>query len=258
MLDRKLTFSDHIECITKKGNCALGLLIRAFQSASPRCKLNTSAILAAYNANVRSILEYCSVIWGGAARSHVVRVERIQHKFLMWLAMYSGANCTSMEYSRLLSLYNMQHLYARRAQSDIMFMCKLFRGFISSAHLLECFAIHVPARSTRGAPVTPFSVPSASSRWSRVNTVVNGLFVRGPRLVNDMVRSSPTCDVFHDTLGQLKRHTVTFTSSLAHVLWLFKRRKRVLLFWVFIFIVCFCMSFIYTTSPVIGSCLFGD
>ena len=36
VLDRKLTFSDHIECITKKGNRALGLLIRTFQSASPR------------------------------------------------------------------------------------------------------------------------------------------------------------------------------------------------------------------------------
>ena len=218
VLDQKLTFSDHVDCITKKANCALGLLIRTFQSASPRCKLNTLAVLAAYNTNVRSILEYCSVIWGGAARSHVVRVERIQHKFLMWLAMYSGSNGTSLEYSRLLSLCNMQHLYARRVQSDILFVCKLFKGFISSAHLLECFAMHVPTRLTRSAPVTPFSVPSASSRWSRVNTVVNGLFVRAPRLINELVKSSPTCDVFHDTVRQLKRHTVTFISSLPCVL----------------------------------------
>ena len=218
VLDQKLTFSDHVQYITNKGNRALGLLIRTFQSASPRCELNTKAILAAYNANIRSILEYCSVIWGGAARSHVVRVERIQHKFLMWLAMYSGSRCTSLEYDQLLSRYNMQHLYARRVQSDILFMCKLFKGFISSSHLLECFAIHVPIRSTRGAPVTLFSVPSVSSRWSRVNTVVNGLFVRGPRLVNDLVKSSPTCDLFHDTLGQLKRHTVAYSASLTHVL----------------------------------------
>ena len=132
VLDQKLTFSDHIEYITNKVNRALGLLIRTFQSASHRCKLNRQAILAVYNANVRSVLEYCSVIWGGAAKSHVVRIERIQHKFLMWLAMYS--NCASLEYSRLLSLYNIQHLYARRAHSDIMFVCKLFKGFISSAH----------------------------------------------------------------------------------------------------------------------------
>ena len=75
---------------------------------------------------VRSVLEYCSVIWGGAARSHVVRVERVQHKFLMWLARYTEPNCTSLDYGHLLSFYNVQHLYARRVQSDIMFVCKGF------------------------------------------------------------------------------------------------------------------------------------
>ena len=215
VLDRKLTFSDHIDHISSKANRALGLLIRTFQSASPRCKLNRQAVIAAYNANIRSVLEYCSVIWGGAAGSHVVRVERIQHKFLIWLAAYSQPSCTSLEYDRLLSFYNVQHLYARRAQSDLMFVCKVFKGFISSTQLLDCFTIHVPARATRGAPVTLLSVPSARSR---VNTVVNGLFGRGPRLINDLIRFSPQCDIFHDSLGQLKRHIVAFTSSLHHVI----------------------------------------
>ena len=95
---------------------------------------------------------------------------------------------------------------------------RAFKGFISSAYLLDCFAIHVPARMTRGAHVTFLSVPSATSRWSRVNTVVNGLFVRGPRMVNDLMRSSPQCDIFHDTLGTLKRRVATFTESLKPVL----------------------------------------
>ena len=55
VLDQKLTFSDHVEYITNKANRALGLLIRTFQSASHRCKLNRQAILAVYNANVRSV-----------------------------------------------------------------------------------------------------------------------------------------------------------------------------------------------------------
>ena len=218
VLDQKLTFSDHIDHIASKGNRALGLLIRTFQSASPRCKLNRQAIIASYNANVRSILEYCSVIWGGTARCHVVRIERVQHKFLMWLATHSEPSCTDLDYGRLLSFYNIRHLYARRAQSDIMFVCKLFKGFISSIHLLDCFAIHVPARTTRAASATLFSVPSAKSRWSRVNTVVNGLFVRGPQLINNLVQFSPQCDVFHDTLGQLKCNTVKFISTLQPVI----------------------------------------
>ena len=53
---------------------------------------------------------------------------------------------------------------------------------------------------------------------SRVNTVVNSLFARGPRLLNDLMKSSPTCDIFHDTLGQIRRHVLMFTSSLHAVL----------------------------------------
>ena len=214
ILDQKLTFSHHIDYITCKANRALGLLIRTFQSASPRCKLDKRALLAAYYANVRSVVEYCSVIWGGAAKSHVVRVERIQHKFLMWLATYSETRCTSLEYSYLLSFYNVRHLHARRVQSDIMFVCKIFRGRISSAHLLGCFGIHVPPRATRGSTITPLHVPHAS----RVNTVVNSLFVRGPSQINDLVRSSPQCDIFRETLGQLKHRVMTFTGSLPPIL----------------------------------------
>ena len=35
------------------------------------------AILSTYFANVRSILEYCSVVWSGAARTHIQRIERV-------------------------------------------------------------------------------------------------------------------------------------------------------------------------------------
>ena len=214
VLDQKLTFSYHIDHITCKANRALGLLIRTFQSASPRCKLNKRALLAAYYANVRSVLEYCSVIWGGAAKSHVVRVERIQHKFLMWLATHAESRCTSLEYSHLLSFYNVSHLHARRVQSEIMFICKILKGHISSAHLLGCFGIHVPGRATRGSAVTPLNVPSGS----RVNTVVNSLYVRGPRHLNDLVRSSPQCDIFCETLGQIKHRAQAFASSLPPIL----------------------------------------
>ena len=34
------------------------------------------------SSHVRSILEYGSIIWSDAAKSHIVRLERVQHKFL--------------------------------------------------------------------------------------------------------------------------------------------------------------------------------
>ena len=88
-MNQKLTFEAHINVTVAKANRAFGLLIRTLQSASQRCSFNKRSALAAFNANVRPILEYCSVIWAGAAKTHLVRVERVQHKFLMWLASHT-------------------------------------------------------------------------------------------------------------------------------------------------------------------------
>ena len=49
--------------------------------------------MAGFNAHVRSIMEFGSVIWGGVAKTHLSRLERIQHKFFMWLAINSNCPC---------------------------------------------------------------------------------------------------------------------------------------------------------------------
>ena len=88
VLDQKLTFESHIDCVVKKGNMALGLMIRSLQAGRGRKRYETGAIVAAYYSNVRFVLEYCSVVWSGAARTHTDRIERIQHKFLIYLLTY--------------------------------------------------------------------------------------------------------------------------------------------------------------------------
>ena len=174
IIDQKLDFTDHVASTVTKANRALGLLIRTFQSASPRCKLDKQAALAAYNANVRAIIEYCSVIWGGAARCHLVRVERLQHMFLMWLARHTAYDGASLAYSDLLSAYQVSHLQARRTQCDVLFLCKVFRGFISSSFLLKCFKLHVSTRRTRTTPL--FDIP-----FARVNTVIRTIYSHSSR-----------------------------------------------------------------------------
>ena len=85
LLDQRLTFRDHVEHTVRKANRALGLLMRTFAAGKRGRSLSMSqhrAILPTYFANVRSILEYCSVVWGGAARTHMQRIERVQEKFL--------------------------------------------------------------------------------------------------------------------------------------------------------------------------------
>ena len=87
--DIKLTFAPHVSNSMSRANRALGILIRSFQVGTSTSKFNQSAVLAAYFANVRSILEYCSVVWAGAANTHAVRVDRVQHKFLIWLLTHT-------------------------------------------------------------------------------------------------------------------------------------------------------------------------
>ena len=78
-LDVKLTFAQHVDATVRKCNRMLGLLMRSVQL--PRCprpaKFNHSALLAAYNAHVRSIAEHGSVVWSGAAKTHLARLERM-------------------------------------------------------------------------------------------------------------------------------------------------------------------------------------
>ena len=127
----------------------------------------------------------------------------------MWLASHTEPHCSSLGYDRLLTCYAVRPLRARRVQADVMFLTKLFRGFISSSYLLQCFSLHVPARDTRVATSTLFTVPRG-----RVNVIQSSLPVRVPRTVNDFIASRPSVDIFHDPIGKLKKEIASFTSTL--------------------------------------------
>ena len=177
VLDTKLTFANHIEIAAKKSNRALGLLIRSFQLACPRGNFNRKAVLASYCANVRSVLEYGCVVWGGAAAAHTDRLERTQHKFLMWLNAHSHNHSPSLSYNDLLRNFNITSLRARRVQYDLMFLRNVFKGRIDSAYLLSTFHLFIPARVLRQRNLC--NIPHA-----RVRTVKEGLFVRIPTAMN--------------------------------------------------------------------------
>ena len=51
-------------------------------------------------------------------------------------------------------------LHARRTVNDIVFLCKIFKGFVSSTCLLSSFSLHVPMRTTRNATSMLFHVPT--------------------------------------------------------------------------------------------------
>ena len=209
LLDSKLTFSAHVSSVVTKANRSLGLLIRSFQTGLPNQKFDRKALLTTYFANIRSILEYGSVVWSGAAKTHLSRLERVQHKFLIWLNRRArGADgSTSLDYRQLLNVFNVPTLEARRVQFDLLFLRNILSCKIDSSFLLTCFGLHVPSRTTRKSVL--FHVP-----FGRVLTVKSGTFCRLATLANAFIRHSKEVDFFSDDFSAFKSSVLDYIRSL--------------------------------------------
>ena len=206
ILDKKLTFAAHVDTTVKRGNRAMGLLIRSFQSGSKHgSHFNRTAVVAAYFSNVRSILEYSSVIWAGVAESHARRVDRVQHKFLMWLLHNTrSGNAASLSYCDLCRHFKIPTLAARRDQHDLLFLKNIFCNKLDTPRLLENLSLHAPTRSTRLRNL--LNVPH-----SRVNTVQHGMFSRLPMKANEFLKDRDVeADIFHDSHITYKQHVIKY------------------------------------------------
>ena len=196
IIDSKLNFSDHIDFIVRRGNRALGLLIRSLQGVrGSYCK---KGVIVAYYANVRAILEYGSVVWAGAACSNLERLERIQHKFLAFLAGTRRDRFDMSDYDGLCSSYRIQKLSKRRTALDLSFLHGIMSGRIQSSLLLRQFGLRVAVRATRNPEF--LHVPSF-----RIGACTSALFSRLPRAFNDFLRHHPSFDLFYDSKSTLLR-----------------------------------------------------
>ena len=191
ILDSKLTFGPHIDSVVGRANRALGMYVRSLSShrATREKKFPPSPLIVGFNAHIRSIVEFGSVIWAGAAKTHLKRIERIQHKFLIWLAVNSTKPCASLDYDVLLQHFEVLSINKRLALNDFNFIHNVFSGRINSPHVLSMFSLAVPSGRTRSRPV--LHEPTA-----RVETIRSGMFCRLPRLVNSLCATRPTADLF--------------------------------------------------------------
>ena len=172
----------------------LGLLIRSMQM--PRFRRSSrpdhKALICAYYAHVRSLLEYGSVVWAGAAVTHLRRLERVQYKFLRWLATHSDRPCADLGYQTLLDHFDMCSLKARLFQHDVMFLYNIYQGRIECPDLVSSFCLSVPPRPTRNSSL--WAIP-----FARVSTVLRSLLCRVPSHTNSFLRSCSSADFFTST-----------------------------------------------------------
>ena len=207
ILDAKLTFLPHIDATVAKANRMLGLLIRSMQLPKNFSRLNHRSLIAAYNAHVRSVLEYGCTVWSGAAHSHLRRLERVQHKFLIWLAHKSDKPSTNLDYSSLLNHFQVHSIKSRFAVYDLTFLHNLFHNRLDAPDLLGAFALSAPARVTRSPSL--WAVP-----FARVDTVLWGLFRRVPQQCNMFLRACPSVDFFASSQFSFKKAAKLYSATL--------------------------------------------
>ena len=146
---------------------------------------------------------------GGAAKTHLDRLEKIQHKFLIWLASVSTRNSASLAYNDLLTLFKITSLANRRIQYDILFAHKILSGKIYSALLLSSFALRVPSRNTRAMTRGLLHVP-----FGRADCIRRGLFCRSANNFNSYLAVCPESDTSNCSFGRLRSLTRCYVMQL--------------------------------------------
>ena len=123
-------------------------LVAWWKNANSHSKRNV-ALPFPRERHVYDIKTAASVIWG-AAETRTARIDRVQHKFLMWLLSHTSSGyAPSLSYENLLHHFRLPSLKSRRMQHDVIFIPNIFRLKIDSADLLASFTLHIPTRSTR-------------------------------------------------------------------------------------------------------------
>ena len=76
LIDNKLTWNDHIQCITHKAPQVNGFLYRNLRQCPPHIK----AVYYKYKSMVRPILEYASSVWDPHTTVNIRRLESVQRR----------------------------------------------------------------------------------------------------------------------------------------------------------------------------------
>lgn len=120
-----------------------------FVNRNTRLFSNVRCLNILYVALVRSIVDYCSVIWSPSYSTHITRIEKLQRRFIKLLCYRSGLQFDSQPYSFFLQYFGLPHLISRRKYYDILFAYKVLNNIINCPQILSLFSISTPSRVLR-------------------------------------------------------------------------------------------------------------
>ena len=179
-----LNFNLHISKITSKSLQMLGFIKRITRDFTD---IKTLHVL--YNSLVRSRLEYCSQIWNPSAAASIIKLERVQKKYINHVSYKSKLNYNRQNYESLCEHFKLKTLQSRRNISDLCFLNKLFHNKVNSPYLTGEVYLRVPRRVLRNKPTFYVNCriqKRNDSFMPRVLTLANNL-----DLYNAIVMSKP-------------------------------------------------------------------
>ncbi|XP_050517767.1 uncharacterized protein LOC126892301 [Diabrotica virgifera virgifera] len=184
IFDEKLTFCDHINTISIKASKLLGFVTR-------NCKyLSINSTRLVYCCLVRSILEYCLVVWSPYFQNSIDTLERVQHRFLRYCAYHVHTAIRNHDYSYIEQQLSLPPLKNRRDISGAIF---IIHGFIDCPNLLNHIKFNVPKQALRYHQV--FNIP-----FHRTTYGIHNPLDRYMGLLNEF-----DYDIFNLTLSRFKR-----------------------------------------------------
>lgn len=169
LIDTKLDFNSHIDKIVSQATKVLGYIIRAGKDFK-----NAFTLVRLFNALVRPILEYCSVIWSPYTIQAINKIEKLQRKLCKFIAYRTRTNFTDEFYDR----FHISTLSRRREASDLIFAFKILNGYLDSPEILEQFGLICSRPNLRSRRILETTTSTKSY-------VINGPRNRIANLVND-------------------------------------------------------------------------
>lgn len=164
MLDSKMSFTHQIDHVVAKARIVLGFIKR--QSKEFKCAYVTKSL---YCSLVRSILEYCSVIWSPWTGCGRDKVESVQKQFLLFALRNLQWSHPFMlpPYESRLNLLNMQTLEKRRIKACCMVIFDLLQGHIKVHELCEMLERRYTGVNTRLAQRLQLTIPILTTNYEK-------------------------------------------------------------------------------------------
>lgn len=142
--DPTLNFKAHYNFIVNKAFKLLGFIRRSLSDLD-----NVNCFKSVYCSLVRSVLEYSSSVWSPFYKCHIDNLERVQKRFLRFIAFKLKIPSEHIVYLDLMKVLNIPTLENRREMLDLVFLFKIVNGLIDSPSLLHEIDFKVPQRNTR-------------------------------------------------------------------------------------------------------------